>query len=406
MSEKRNKIGNFIPAAGFMLITLLSGLFSFLYSQQPSNINPASTTPTSSTTAVGENGADGNSDVMSLQDFNPISLTDARFSVGRVNFDRRYASTGTGEFLDIVFDINNLTNEVINLQAFVIAFNETDAVDRRTRSLIPYPTWRFNDPAQSQFLIHYMTITPDIRNNIPSNETEIPCSENCIRGFNDLDIWNVNDPDYKAYKSIIERMQNAVASSEPIQFVHPPLWKLLNYITNNPTKGLKFTLYGERGPGQDRVIDTNYISPSPQQKKLKINPNLPRHKYTLEFNRQMTVFRSHHFSRYRANFMFFNTVAIILFDADKAKVYEEKMKPVMEKRRELHRLREAYLKRLNEFENRDGNRTEQTPEVISLEVEATQIRRKENEIREMQAEIPDPLSFKRIFRLETPLRQL
>jgi hypothetical protein len=93
-----------------------------------------------------------------------------------------------------------------------------------------------------------------------------------------------------------------------------------------PTKGLLIKLHGDQGPGQHELVQTNYQPPTPEEKRTKIFKNIPAHTYTIEHTRRKLIFRSHHYSAYRADFRFFNNVAIIFFDAKKAVEAEEQSK--------------------------------------------------------------------------------
>lgn len=266
---------------------------------------PPATTP-ATTPVAAETKPAGPASAIQLQDFDPVAVKDPRFTLTNVNFDRRYAPNGVGEFLDVVFDLKNLTSEPVDFYAYVIAFWETDAVDLNSRRLIPYPTWRVNDPARGEYLVHYITITP--------------------KDLADEEIWSDKDPDYKHYSHIVQSMRDSVATTEPVSDVHPPYWKYLSYISQHPAQGLKFKLYGDKGPGQHEVIQTNYVPPTAEEKKNKVHRTLSQHKFTIEHTRRMAIFRSHHYTAYRADFKFFNSVSIVLFDAKKADAYEEQRK--------------------------------------------------------------------------------
>ena len=235
-------------------------------------------------------------------DYNPLGLVDARFKITNFNLDRRYAGNGRGEFLDVVFDVNNLTSENVRLFAYVIAFYETDAVNERERNWVPYPVWRDRDYPSEQFLIHHITITPE----------DIP----------ETSVWNPSDSDYIDYATTITRMRESVAGNVPVPDVRPPFWKYIEYINSHPTQGLEFTLYGDKGPTPDKVVQSNFPRPTPEEQKIRIHENLYKHKYTLQNNRRVTIFRSHHYSKFRADYKFFNRVAILLYDAEKAEAFE------------------------------------------------------------------------------------
>ncbi len=238
----------------------------------------------------------------SANDYNPLALVDSRFRVTNFNLDRRYAGNGHGEFLDVVFDVNNLTSENVRLYAYVVAFYETDAVNKRQRQWVPYPRWRDRDYPAEQFLVHQITVTPQ----------DIP----------DASVWNPSDSDYHDYVTTILRMRGGVAGNVPVPDIKPPFWKYVEYINAHPTQGLEFTLYGEKGPTPDKIVQSNFPKPTAEEQKKRVHKNLFRHKYTLQHNRRVTIFRSHHFSRFRADYKFYNRVAIMLFDADKADAME------------------------------------------------------------------------------------
>ena len=263
-------------------LIVASGVFSGLQSQQEN---------------ITEAGAAAAGDQIPIQNYDPIAITDPRFIVDNLNLSRRYASNGEGEILDISFDITNLTSDPIEMSAYVMAFWETNAIDQPLRAYIPYPQWRIHDPDRERHLVHYMTVTPE----------DIP----------DEQIWTKDDPDYKKQRVIWNRMRNSVAGNRPIPEFRPPFWKYLTYMTSNPDKGLKFTLHGRTGPTLDKVVQSNYIPPTPEEKKKRMHKTLDKHKYTLLHNRRKVEFRSHHFTRYRADFKFFNMFSVVLFDLGK-----------------------------------------------------------------------------------------
>ena len=275
-----------------LLCFLSAGL---IYSQQP-NITDGSTQPTSG-------DQPGNNVAFTIQNFNPHPDSDARFTVSNYSLDRRYAPDGRGEILDVFFDITNNTSETLDLYAWVIAYTETNAVDTDERRLIPYPVWRIENPDKRLFLNRYIRTMPQ---DISPDE-----------------LWNKDDPDYKHNYYALDRMRSTLGSMKPVIDVYPPAWKYVAYISRFPTKGLNFKLYGDQGPGQHELVQSNYVPPTPEERRTKIFKHIAEHTYTLEHTRRKVIFRSHHYSAYRADFEFFNNVGILLFDAAKAKEAEE-----------------------------------------------------------------------------------
>lgn len=269
----------------FLPVILFSG--GVVFSQAP-NITEQPAQP--GDTAV-------NTAAIDIKDFNPQPMSDPRIVVSNFSLDRRYAPDGKGEILDVYFDIYNNTSEPIELYGWVLAYNETNAVDPDERRLVPYPTWRVEDPDKRLFLNRYITVTPK---NIPVEK-----------------IWNKDDPDYRRHMNAIDRMRSIVGSMKPIGDVYPPIWKYVAYISRNPAEGVHFKLFGDKGPAPHETVLTNYVPPTPEEKRTKVFKNVPAHTYTLELTRRKVIFRSHHYSAYRADFQFFNNVVIVLFDARK-----------------------------------------------------------------------------------------
>ena len=242
-------------------------------------------------------------DIIKIQDYFPVSMEDPKISVTEVSVDRRFSPDGKGEILDIFFNIDNNTSERIDLFVWVIAYYETDAVEKEERRIVPHPTWRVYDPDKRTYLTRFIKITPK----------DIPIDK----------IWNPEDPDYQKYHNVIKRMRNVVGNLKVIGDVYPPVWKYVSYIMRYPTQGVPTIMYGDLGPTPDNLLFTNFIPPTPEEKRTKIFKHIPDHTFTINYNRRRTIFRSHHYSDYRADYYFFNTFRILIFDANKAKQFEE-----------------------------------------------------------------------------------
>jgi len=242
-------------------------------------------------------------DIIKIQDYFPVSMEDPKISVTDVSVDRRFSPDGKGEILDIFFNIDNNTSERIDLFVWVIAYYETDAVEKEERRIVPYPTWRVYDPDKRTYITRFIKITPK----------DIPIDK----------IWNPEDPDYQKYHNVIKRMRNVVGNLKVIGDIYPPVWKYVSYIMRYPTQGVPTIMYGDIGPTPDKLLFTNFIPPTPEEKRTKIFKHIPDHTFTINYNRRRTIFRSHHYSDYRADYYFFNTFRILIFDANKAKQFEE-----------------------------------------------------------------------------------
>ena len=324
--------------------------------------------------------------IMAVSNYNPVAVTNPYFSISRLNLSRRYSPTGQGEFLDVVFDITNKLSSSVDLSAYVVAFQETNAVDHQLRRVIPYPRWRIHDPDGRLFLVHYITVTPK---NIDVNS-----------------IWNEKDRDYIRFHNLIMRQRNAVSTMGPKPMVHPPFWKYLNYIAMNPAKGLKFKLYGEEGPVEAKQYQTNYVTQTFEEKRAKSYKNIYKHKYTLEHQRSKTIFRSHHYSKFRIDYKFFNKVAIIVFDSKKADKYEKAFKTIKDSmyivqeerfKFEKEQKKIEYNLRIAIEESRFKEMEKLNNEKNAMRKKEVVILNKEAKIREDVAKLDDPLLIKKVY---------
>ena len=252
-----------------------------------------------------------NPDKITINDYNPIAIDDPTIDVEDLTVDKRYSPDGRGEILDVMFTLHNLTNDPIELFVWVLAYRETNAVDENDRKWIPYPIWREHDPAKRENIVHFMKITPK---DIPANK---------IWGPKDPNDPNAPDGPYEEQKRIIERMRDSVAAVRPIPELLPPAWMYIAYLSRYPTQGLNMTLYGDETPPPDKLTLSDYVPPTPEEKRTKVFKNIDKHSYTVEQLRRKSIIRSHHYLRYKVDYQFYNTVAVVIFDAEAARKYEE-----------------------------------------------------------------------------------
>jgi len=278
--------------SGKIYLTLAAGLIiSGIFTTGSGQPNIRTETEEHSATAV------------NVKSYTPIATPDARFSIKNFNFVRRFDSGGLGEFLDVVFDIDNNTQDEMNFFVYVLAFYETDAVIRTGGNYVPYPTWRNYDPDAYNFLTHYISISP--------------------ADVTDDKIWNEEDPDFWRFKKIHERITNHATTLENVPVFHPPYWKYLAYIYANKSSGLPVKLFGNKSPSEEESFSTNYVAPTAEEMKKKMHPGVVNHKYTINYAKRKTFVQTHHHSPFRPKYVFFNRVAVIIYDADKIKKAEE-----------------------------------------------------------------------------------
>lgn len=143
--------------------------------------------------------------ILTGRTYEPVPAPDSKIDVENVSFIQRGAPDGSGEILDVVFDIVNLDGEPLELYAFVMAYYERDAVDAKFRRLVPFPAWRKEDVDKEAHAILSMSVTPE---NIDSAE-----------------IWDKRDPDYKNYQKILKRLRYSPAERRYVPEIFPPYWK-------------------------------------------------------------------------------------------------------------------------------------------------------------------------------------
>jgi len=300
---------------------------------------------------------------MSQSDYNPLNRTSGRIYIDNITFSRRDSPAGLGEFLDVAFDVNNRTPDPVQLQAFVLAYVETNAVNKRMRRFIPYPSWRKHDPNKTDhFIIRAMSITP---NDVDKNQ-----------------VWNDKDHNYKFQQLLLKREREAPVIKLPVpRNPFPPYWKYINYLSFRPEQGLAFTLHGNRGPKVGSHIQSNYQVPTEEERAKRDFRKLYKHRYTLEHSRRKTVFRSYHYIRFKDNYKFYNMITILLFDAKTASAFQKDLNALLPKKKAVQDKRLDMEKRRSE-----AVKSENEDAVKKIDQEALAIRKEEEALsRELSA---------------------
>lgn len=268
------------------LITLLFILLSgFLFSQDK---KPGSSQ------ASNEQVSKVGTSYSSFKDYYPLSIYDPRFRVKKISFVRRHADTGRGEFLDVQMDLEGRVEENVDYAIYVYAANEVDTTNPDEREVIPYPRWRKIDTEKDTTRVRFSKITPE--------------------NFGKKEIWG---------EELIKKKQEEVLQKNEqgydAEVGEPTFDETIQYLIKNPAKALKFTIYGEMGPTADKAMIHNYTPPTEEEKKRQVHDTLPNHTYTVYGAKYATTILSHHYTQYRPNFVTFNKVAILIFDAKKEK---------------------------------------------------------------------------------------
>ena len=229
-----------------------------------------------------------------LKDYSPIHKYDPKFKVEEISYSVRLADTGKGEFLDVNIRLKSRVPETNEYAIYVLALNEGDSTIPMERALNGYPPWRKSDPEKETPKTHFSQLSPA---NIPREE-----------------IWG--EELFKKKEAYMYKVHNQAYDYE---IGEPSFYEYMLYLTQNPSKALKFNMYGDNGPAKDKFFQTNYVGQTEDEKKRQVHETLSKHTYSMYFNKYETVIVTHHYNQFRPKFMPFNKIGILIFDTKKAK---------------------------------------------------------------------------------------
>jgi hypothetical protein len=233
-------------------------------------------------------------DALALQkDYTPIAQLDPSFKVNGISYLRRSAHNGKGDVLDVQINIENNEPSTRDYSIYVLAYHETKIPV--VNPLAPPPVWRENDPNK--------------------NNTTVDFSVLCPEKITPEDVWGKDGLKAKQDKSEAEKLKG-------FTYVvgEPSLNEYMLYLTKKPEKALKFKLYYEQVE-PSKTTESNYKSDEAELKRDMNNTAATKHTYTIFNSKYKTTINTHHYSEHRANFFFFNRVAVLIFDSKNALVY-------------------------------------------------------------------------------------
>jgi len=195
----------------------------------------------------------------------------------------------------------------------VLAVHESDTVDKRTRQLVPYPTWRSKDFEKEALRINHSVASPvDLA---PEEVAAIWKEKN-----------EQDDALCKSAKNTAEqcsfqknRTETYLKRFKP----YPELWRMADYLAKNQSKySKKFVLSGINAPKVANPAEPWELLDKDGREIGKI----------IHARLKATVISSHE-SRFRPNFHHFNKVVILVFEPGSGKVlYRKFMEFKREKR--------------------------------------------------------------------------
>ena len=236
----------------------------------------------------------------SAKEVQAVSISDPDIKVNNVSFVRNFASSGRGEFLNVTFDIINNTVKTKDYQVYVMAMYEREAP-------VAYPSiWRKTDPQKNIFLVPFQKLSPE------------PIDEKVVLGEKAS-----NDREALKYKSVFNQVPLREFENEPT------LEGYDHYLIKNPDKALKIKVYGDEAPPKNEHILSN-IEVKKEERDRDVNYATEGHTYTIQNDKFTTTVTTHHFSKFRTDYLFFNRVLLLIFDptrpADRKLVYRSLMK--------------------------------------------------------------------------------
>lgn len=220
----------------------------------------------------------------SVKDYQPVSIPDPELDVKNFSFVRNFGASGRGEFLNVTFDLVNKTDRPKEYQVYVLAAYENEVP-------VAYPsTWRKKDPQRNIYLTPFQKLSPE------------PIDEKVVLGDK-----AAAEREGLKYKSVFNQVPLREFENEPT------LEGYDHYLIKNPDKALKVKIFGYEAPPKSEQIATN-LETKKEELDRDVHYATENHTYTVQNNKYFTTVTTHHFSKFRENYLFFNRVLILVFD--------------------------------------------------------------------------------------------
>jgi hypothetical protein len=225
-----------------------------------------------------------------LADYQALPTEDPDLSIKNVNFLRKFAGSGRGEFLDVQFSLYTQKTITKEYSVYVLAVHESTAP-------VYYPVnWRPNDPQKNIKKIKFQALAPEIL-----KEDDV--------------LTKVTSEDMKKY--IQEKRTDSILDGATIKEpVDPNLDDYIYYLTKNQDKALKVKVFGHESPKIEEQVTSN-IKFDQKELDRDVNYSVEGQTYTIQANKYFTTVSTHHFSIFRPEYYFFNKVVILIFDPER-----------------------------------------------------------------------------------------
>ncbi|MCG6167679.1 hypothetical protein LFX25_07555 [Leptospira sp. FAT2] len=227
-------------------------------------------------------------------DYYPLSYYDERLAVKNISFFRRHSDNGKGEFLDVMVEMENRDFDPAKFSIYILAVNESTAVNPEKRDLVPFPKWRGYDVENSTLIINFQNLMP--------------------QKLESKAVWGE-----ERYNKAKKDYDDRIARGEMVKMSLPALTETITYLTNHPENALEFTIFGEQGPKKDQVLLSNFVDQTEDEKKKQSHDSLSKHTYTIYSAKYKTTLMSHHYTEYRPGYVTYNKVVVLIFNPLKEK---------------------------------------------------------------------------------------
>jgi len=220
----------------------------------------------------------------SVKDYQPVSIPDPELDVNNFSYVRNFGASGRGEFLNVSFDLANKTTRAKEYLVYVLAAYENEVP-------VGYPSsWRKKDPQRNIFLVPFQKLSPE------------PLDEKVVLGDK-----ATAEREGLRYKSVFNQAPLREFENEPT------LEGYDHYLIKNPDKALKVKVYGYEAPLKSEQILSN-LEVKKEETDRDVQYATENHTYTVQNNKYFTTVTTHHFSKFRENYLLFNRALILVFD--------------------------------------------------------------------------------------------
>jgi hypothetical protein len=246
-----------------------------------------------------------------LTNYSPLAVYDYRMTVKNISFSKRHALSGRGEVLDVQVDMFTQDTKDNKYSIYVLALNESNAVEPVARALAPHPSWRPLDPKKDKKMINFTSLVAG---------KKIPKEELMKAVWDNLKPQGTGLFDKRTFDERKKEIADRQTQGQRVTLGEPDLEEYILYLSQNPGDAKEFSLFGTlNGPEPAKYLEADYKGITEEENTKDIYASFPDHTYTFLYDKTKTSVITHHYSEYRPDFFFFNKVVILIFDPSRDK---------------------------------------------------------------------------------------